>query len=383
MTRPAGARIVMMHKLRRDLMAMTAMCCIRTVRMAEAFARMGHRVDIPVQDTEVVERSPGVRHVPLAGLDWDAYDVVKAEFHAGFDRVARFRGADHPFLVVKFGSLVGPPGTPGVYFFGETWEALAATQRAIAERARYVTILTEPSADLWRSQYGTGIPVLMVPTGVDAVIPAPRTDPYAALGLSGRAVLFAGNIYTDQQREVNLVWQDRLNRLGRALQRRGLTLVAMGPGYTDRIDHDAVRHVGALPVEETWDWQRGAVAGVVLAHGPGQHNESSKIYSYLRTGLPVLCERPVPNASLVTATGCGAVVDLDDVEALAAAAEDLAIRRPRFDDVADWTAREHSWDERAARYAPVLAEAVTARRDRPPRRAVRSDGLPAADGDAA
>ncbi len=380
MTREDGARVVMMHKLRRDLMAMTAMCCIRTVRMAEALARMGHRVDIALEGTDVVERSPGVRHVPLTGLDWGAYDLVKAEFHAGFDRVARHGGADHPFLVVKFGSLVGPPGTPGVYFFGETWEALAATQRAIAERARYVTILTEPSADLWRREHGSRIPVLMVPTGVDAEIPPPRTDPYAALGIPGRAVLFAGNIYTDQQREVNLVWQDRLNRLGRALQRRGLTLVAMGPGYTDHIDHDAVRHVGALPVEETWDWQRGAVAGVVLAHGPGQHNESSKIYSYLRTGLPVLCERPVPNADLITATGCGALVDLDDVDALAAAAEDLAIRRPRFDDVAAWTARVHSWDERASRYAPVLAEALAERRGGSPRRGGQGYAAPAADG---
>jgi hypothetical protein len=322
---------------------------------------MGHEVDLPIDGPQVVELSPGVRRVPVATLDWPSYDLVKAEFHRGFDRVARHGGADHPFLLVKFGSVVGPPETPGVYFFGDALAELAASQRAIAERARYVSILTQPSADLWRQEHGTRIPVLMVPTGVDAVIPPTRTDPYAALGLSGRAVLFAGNIYTEQQREVNLVWQDRLNRLGRALRRRGLTLVAMGAGLVDQLDPDAVRHVGSLPVDQTWDWQRGAVAGVVLAHGPGQHNESSKIYYYLRTGLPVLCERPVPNADLVTSAGCGALVDLDDVKTMAAVAEDLAVRRQRFDDVAETTAREHSWDERAARYTSIIAEAVAER----------------------
>jgi len=356
-----GARIAMMHKLGRAEFDMVAMCCIRTLRMAESLARMGHRVDIPGLGPEIELLAPGVRRVPIEGLAWSSYDLVKAEFHGGFDRVVAHGGGDHPFLVVKLGSVVGPKDTPGVYFFGDVWAALDATQHEIARRARSVAILTQPSIDLWQQVHGTNTPVLSVPTGVDAVIPPRRVDPYAALGLSGRAVLFAGNIYDDQQREVNLVWQDRLNRLGRALRRRGLTLVAMGRGSIDQLDHEAVHHVGTVPVDETWDWQRGALAGVVLAHGPGQHNESSKIYYYLRTGLPVLCERPVPNADLVSVTGCGALVELDDMEAMAAVAEDLAVRRPRFDDVAEATVRDHSWDERAARYTGLIAEAIAER----------------------
>ncbi len=37
-----------------------------------------------------------------------------------------------------------------------------------------------------------------------------------------------------------------------------------------------------------WDWQHHARAGIVFAQGPVQDNESSKIYYYLRTGLPVI-----------------------------------------------------------------------------------------------
>ncbi len=85
--------------------------------------------------------------------------------------------------------------------------------------------------------------------------------------------------------------------------------------------------LGPVPDNEVWDWQRHAVAGVVLAHGEVQDNESSKIYYYLRTELPTITEAPVPNRWLIEETGLGAVVPLDDVDAMADAA--ASVRRPR------------------------------------------------------
>ncbi|MEO7119432.1 MAG: hypothetical protein ABIZ34_10720, partial [Candidatus Limnocylindrales bacterium] len=108
-------------------------------------------------------------------------------------------------------------------------------------------------------------------------------------------------------------------------------------------------------------WQRHAAVGVVLAHGPVQDNESSKIYYELRAGLPVICERPVPNSSLITEWGCGALVDLDDMEAMAAEAARFAAEPPPAGAVIDAMIRDHSWDERAARYAPLIAEATSER----------------------
>jgi hypothetical protein len=132
----------------------------------------------------------------------------------------------------------------------------------------------------------------------------------------------------------------------------------MGPGLTDRLDPHAVTHVGALAADAVWDWQRCARVGVVLAQGPVQDNESSKIYYYLRTALPVVCERPVPNAWLIEQTGHGALTPYDDVEAMAAAAAHLAARPPAGTGLIDWLVARHSWDARAALYDPVLRAGV-------------------------
>lgn len=98
-----------------------------------------------------------------------------------------------------------------------------------------------------------------------------------------------------------------------------------------------------------------------MAQGPIQDNESSKIYYYLRTRLPVVCERPVPNAGLLETTGMGALVDYDDVEGLAESAAHLIFSPPRVDGVEEYMVRRHSWDVRASLYDAVFAKARTLR----------------------
>ena len=335
---------------------------IRFFRMSEALARAGHHVDVILnRGGGVTSLGPRLREVPFRFARWDDYDVVKTLFHAGFESLLAEGGGDHPFIVSKLGSVVGRHQTPGVHFFGEVREQLFAIQEKIARASRWVTVLTQPSADLWRREHGAGPALVQVPTGVDATIPPPGPNPYPWLGVEQPVVLYAGNLYLKQhQREVNAVWQDRLNRLGRSLQRRGLRLVVVGRGETDLLDPRAVLHAGVVESRAFWDWQRHARVGVVLAQGPVQDNESSKIYYYLRTGLPVVCERPVPNAWLLEETRHGALVDYDDVEALAEAASSLAARPPRTSGVIDYMIERHSWDVRAALYDHVLA--ATARK---------------------
>ena len=190
----------------------------------------------------------------------------------------------------------------------------------------------------------SGRPVLLIPTGTEDILPPPGPNPYTARGITEPVVLFAGNVYLRKhQAEVNLIWQDRLNRLGRSLRARGIRLVAMGSGEIDRLDPGAVTHVGQIDARDAWDWQRHAGAGVVLAHGEVQDNESSKVYYYLRTALPVVCERPVPNAKLIEQMGCGRLVDLDDMEAMAAACADLIAHPPEARGLPERMVREHSW----------------------------------------
>ena len=345
-----------------------AMDGLRFLRMAEALARRGHQVDLAISGRrEPVERAPRLREVPLSGVRWADYDVVKTVFHRGVDTLIAAGGGDHPFILSKLGSVVSHQPAAGVHFHGEAHARLLATQAEIARRSRSVTILTRESVGLWEREYGRP-PVLLVPTGVDAEIPPAGADPYRARGIEGPVALFAGNIYTLRaQPEVNRLWQDRLNRVGHALRQRGLRLVAMGPGATDQLDPDAVLHVGALPADAVWDWQRHARVGLVLAQGPVQDNESSKIYYYLRTGLPVVCERPVPNAGLITEAGHGALTPYDDVEAMAEAAAVLAAHPPAVDGLPARIVAHHSWDARAALYDGLLARA----------RAERPGGRPA------
>ena len=142
---------------------------------------------------------------------------------------------------------------------------------------------------------------------------------------------------------------------------RELPLVVMGEGDGGQLDLDAVRHVGPIEGSRFWDWQRHARVGLVLVQGPVQDNESSKIYYYLRTGLPIVCERPVPNAWLVEMTKAGAVVDYDDVEGLAESAARMVFSPPRVDGVGEYMVQHHSWDVRAGLYDAAFAQARTLR----------------------
>ena len=332
---------------------------IRFWRMSEALARRGHEVDaISDWSRPPGPPAPRLRAVPFLRVDWARYDAIKTSFHRGFEWLAASGGADHPFIVSKLGSVVGREQTAGVHFYGAVREGLYRLQLAIAQRSRLVTVLTEASGELWRREHGPSPPLIQVPTGVDAVVPPAGPNPYPAVGVHGPVALFAGNLYHRRnQAEVNELWQERLNGIGRALRRHGVRLVAMGSGEVDRLDATAVLHVGEVDLDAFWNWQRHADVGVVLAQGPVQDNESSKIYYYLRTALPVVCERPVPNAALITRTGHGALVDYDDVTALADAAADLARRPPAADGIADYMVAHHSWDARAALYDPVFARA--------------------------
>jgi len=358
-TRPVRVACVYTNGHRDDL-GLASMAGVRFYRMAEALARRGHEVDLVVNVQSPPEfRVPRLRQVPFNQVRWDDYDVVKTFFHRGFEALVEEGGADHPFIVSKLGSIVGREQSEGVYFFGAVREQLFQTQQEIARRSRVATVLTSRSAALWWKEHGHSTPLHMVPTGVDAEISPPRGNPYLALGIDQPVALFAGNIYSRrQQPEVNMLWQQRLNYLGRELRRHGITLVAMGTGETDYLDRGAVLHLGPIDVEEIWDWQRFAKVGIVLAQGPVQDNESSKIYYYLRTGLPVVCERSVPNSWLISETGLGALVDYGDNNAFVEAARALVTHPPCNTGVEEYLVKNHSWDVRAALYDSVFEKAA-------------------------
>jgi glycosyltransferase involved in cell wall biosynthesis len=293
--------------------------------------------------------------VPLARVRWSDYDVVKTLFHIGFETLERFGGTGHPFIVSKLGSVVAPEDRPGIYFYGERRARLAAVQERLSRTSHYVALLSEPARELWRELYGGGDRLLLVPGAADRELPPAGPDPYPAG--SGARCLFAGNIYTPgDQREANRVLVDKLNRLGAHLAARGLRLYFLGTGDVSALDPGAVTRLGTVTYEESWRYVRHAAVGIVVAPGPFLHNnESTKIYHYLRAGLPVVSEAGFPNDRVVTESGLGFVAGNGDLAAMAERCVEAASARWDRAAAVDYILRFHTWDVRAAVYDRLIA----------------------------
>jgi hypothetical protein len=84
------------------------------------------------------------------------------------------------------------------------------------------------------------------------------------------------------------------------------------------------------------------------------NNESTKIYHYLRTGLPVVSESGFPNDHVVQESRCGVVVESGDMRALSDAV--LAAPRANWDRAyaVNYILENHTWDKRVTVYDQLL-----------------------------
>lgn len=340
------------------------MAAIRWYRMSAELAALGHEVDILHgrykwrirQPTRKI--GPRLREVPLRKGRRQRYDVVKTLFHRGFETAERFGLDDHPFVISKLGSVVAPEDRDGIYFYGRQRERLFETQQRIAERSRYVTLLTQPALELWREAHGPESDLLLVPGAADAEIPPRGDDPYPDRRIP--RVLFAGNFYSSasgSQPEAHRTVCDKLNRLGAALRRSGIGLYVLGPGDANSLDHHSVQYLGTTPYRESWRYLQWADVGLVVSAGPFMHNnESTKIYHYLRVGLPVVSESGFPNDHLVSESGHGHLIDPGDLDALEEAVRSSLERSWERDSAIRFILRRHTWRHRAQVYHEIIRD---------------------------
>lgn len=335
---------------------------IRWYRISAALAALGHSVDIASAElrrrlfrpSETI--GPNLRIVPISRVRWRDYDVVKTLFHSGFETLERYGGSDHPFIIAKLGSVVGPTDMEGVFFHGGQREEMFRTQERIAHASRYVTLLSEPAVDLWRSAHGTESHVLIVPGAASAVIPPPTHNPYPG---DGRApVVFAGNFYSQHrgsQPEAHRTLASKLNRVGELLHRRNARLYVVGTGDRRRLDARYVSYCGEVPYEDSWNYMYFAAVGIVLTAGGRMHNnESTKIYHYLRAGLPVVSEAGFPNDHVVIESRLGHVVDNGDLETMAQRIQESLQTRWDRDRGIRYILSRHTWEKRAEIYDRLL-----------------------------
>lgn len=95
--------------------------------------------------------------------------------------------------------------------------------------------------------------------------------------------------------------------------------------------------------------------GIVLALGEyPNHNESTKIYHYLRAGLPVVCESSFPNQKIIEETNLGFIVENGDMASMAEKIEETARKRWDRKPAIRTILSKHTWDHRAQIYDRLI-----------------------------
>lgn len=282
---------------------------------------------------------PSVPVLPLAVLEKGrGYDVVKTCYHFSVKLIGKYRGP----LVARIVRVVDeelPERDAAMRGI------LLECQDLIRKRASALIVNNIENEERWRRRYGGDLHIAKIPNGCPAVIPPVRSSPY---GADGAAVLFLGSLAAPRMVEL-------LNELACRLRERcRIHLVGSnktrlyGGGRQCELNPLIVDH-GELPEEEVWDYVRHAQAGVALAAGPHVFdNDISKIYTYLRGGLPVLSEEQIANNHLVTRTRFGSIFNYGDTADMAEKAAALLDRPPLQlrHSAMEFMAREHSWEQR-------------------------------------
>jgi hypothetical protein len=337
------------------------MSYIRWFKISEALAQHGHQVDMaipdgtlnwPVDPALLLEGMVGFRE--LSSVKWHEYDVVKTLFNRGIETLESYGGIDHPFIISKLGSVVGPKDLPGIHFYGQTRAGLYAAQEKISTHSKYVTVLSEAAKELWVKCHGEHNRLLLVPGGVDSRIPDKHVDPYPD-NAHGRC-LFAGHIYTnDSQPEANATLCAKLNELGSLLQHQDIQLYMIGSGDISALNDKYVNFLGVVPYTESWNYLQHADVGIIVSAGKFMHNnESSKIYHYLRAGLPVVTESGFPNGDIVEKAGLGFVVSSGDMPLMARQIGLASGNTWKSKKAEQFILDRHTWYHRAGLYEDVF-----------------------------
>jgi glycosyltransferase involved in cell wall biosynthesis len=307
---------------------------------------MGVEIIAPVKEQSLMD---GVMPVmPLSALHVkDRYDVVKTCYHFSIKLIGDYSGP----VVSRIVRVVDSHFPVRDAYHREE---ILQCQDLIHRRASALVMNNRENEERWRHFYGASPAITMIPTGCSEDIPPVHSNPYRS---DEKVMLFLGSVATPR-----MVWL--LNEAARGLWDRCTVHIVgtsktkiYGGGESDRLCPEIVQH-GEIHEEKIWDYIRYASVGLALAAGPDAFdNDLSKIYSYLRGGLPVLSEERVVNNSLILESGLGTTFSFGDPEALILKAKELLKHPPIHNREATmaWMAKEHSWDKRVVILKDLLS----------------------------
>jgi hypothetical protein len=332
------------------LAAASSIDLIRLRAISKGLVNKGMETEIlaPVEKESCLDGVVPVRR--LSSLKSGSYDIVKTCYHFSIDLTCGYEGP----IVSRIVRVVDDRLPER----DETMrEELLKSQTIIRDRASFVVVNNGENEERWHTLYGPRPPVVCVPTGCPSVIPLPEKNPFDP---HEKAILFLGSIAAPRMIMI-------INEIARRLE--GVARVHfIGTDkshlYDKKKGNDLsplVIQRGAITEERIWNYIFHACIGLAVATGPHPFdNDMSKIFSYLRGGLPVLSEEPIINNALIRETGFGLTFQHDNMEDLIEKAL-LLLQNPPLEKreaVMTFMANEHSWDCRVETYAKLFRALV-------------------------
>lgn len=292
---------------------------------------------IPVRHTEVLTTG-------------ERFDVVKTCYHPSIELVEPYTGPIVSRIVRVVDERLPERDE-------RDRERLLRQQQLIGLRAVRIALNNQVNVDRWNDLYGGKPPAIIVPTGCPAVIPPLGPNPF---GPGEKAILFLGSVAGQRM-------MDMLNGAAVLLEGCarvhlvGLNKARMYGAQESCALHPLIVDHGEVPENAAWDFIRYAALGLAFAAGPHEFdNDISKMYNYLRGGLPVLSEERIVNNDLIESTGWGLIFGYGDVADLREKALSLIHDAPRGAPagVREFMIREHSWDRRVDLYVNLFKELI-------------------------
>ncbi len=319
--------------------ALPAMNVIRWWAIAKGFLKLGYQVDlIASNDCPAKDISSGLRVMNIKDVRWPDYDILKTCYQPAISLTP-----DHPFIISRIAHFMSE-GEPKRF---KRWFAeYEPYQELINKKAALISFTNPGYIERWRRRFpNSGAIPVIVPTGSPEEIPVVSRDPFPP----GKRVLYVCNITSHH-------FVIKINEIARRLQRHNIKVYFIGMLNFGVVDIETelspvIENLGVINSDDIWPYIHHADVGLSFACTQNDYeNESSKIYYYLRAGLPVVAEEHLPNAHVVTDSGGGEVFqyyDFDDLEDKILKTIETPPQRQR---IAGYMLANHTWSKRVAVY---------------------------------